>query len=69
MKRMKVIPADGMVIPLPDGNGNLPAEGKVLTLNTYWYRREADRDVRFEPVPEETPGSDAAPEKPARQKK
>lgn len=44
----KITPRAGMIVPLPDGNGNLPAEGKVLSLNSYWYQRQTDGDVTIE---------------------
>jgi hypothetical protein len=53
-------PAKGMTIPLPDGNGNLPAEGKVQTLSTYWHRLEQEGDVTFEDVPAEPVQPDPA---------
>ncbi len=45
-----ITPREGIIVPLPDGNGNLPATGKVLTLNSYWYQRKFDGDVTFEDV-------------------
>lgn len=67
-EQKKVIPKAGMVIPLPDGNGNLPAEGKVVVINSYWYQRLRDGDVRFEdvapeaeaPVPADAPTESSA---------
>jgi hypothetical protein len=49
----KITPKPGMIVPLPDGNGNLPAEGKTLILNSYWYQRKFDGDVTFDDVPVE----------------
>lgn len=64
-EQKKITPKPGMIVPLPDGNGNLPAEGKVVALTSYWYRRQSDGDVTIEDVPaiaaEATP---AAPETP-----
>jgi hypothetical protein len=74
MKRVFVKPAqrevivDGKkvfrtkVIPMPDGNGDLPPEGKHVTLNSYWYQRERDKDVEFV---EKQEGPAAAEEAPA----
>ena len=58
-EQKKITPRAGIIVPLPDGNGNLPPEGKVLALNSYWYRRQSDGDVTIEdlPVP-----ADAQPE-------
>lgn len=54
-----ITPKPGMIVPLPDGNGNLPAEGKVVALNSYWYQRQSDGDVTIEDVPV---SADAQPE-------
>ncbi|WP_025916143.1 DUF2635 domain-containing protein [Herminiimonas sp. CN] len=56
-----ITPKPGMIVPLPDGNGNLPVEGKVVALNSYWYQRQSDGDVTIEDVP--VPGN-AQPEAP-----
>lgn len=48
--KKKIIPKPGMIVPLPDGNGNLPAEGKELEMNTYWYQRQFDGDVNVEDI-------------------
>lgn len=50
MKRIFVTPLDGKVIPLPDGNGDLPQAGKEVTASSFWYRREKDLDVSIEPA-------------------
>lgn len=47
-EQKKITPRAGIIVPLPDGNGNLPPEGKVLALNSYWYQRQSDGDVTFE---------------------
>jgi hypothetical protein len=52
-EQKKITPIDGKIIPLADGNGNLPQEGKVVSLNTYWYQRQQDGDVKIEDVPAE----------------
>lgn len=49
-EQKKITPKPGMIVPLPDGNGNLPAEGKVVALNSYWYQRQSDGDVTIEDV-------------------
>lgn len=51
--KKKVIPKPGMVIPTADGNGNLPAEGKVVTMNSYYWGLKHDGDVTLEDVPAE----------------
>lgn len=48
--KKRIIPKAGMIVPLPDGNGNLPAEGKELEMNTYWYQRQFDGDVNVEDI-------------------
>ncbi|AMP13676.1 DUF2635 domain-containing protein [Collimonas pratensis] len=49
----RITPKAGLIVPLPDGNGNLPAEGKNLRLNSYWYQRKFDGDVTIDDVPVE----------------
>jgi hypothetical protein len=44
----RVTPRAGILVPLPDGNGNLPPEGKDVTLDSYWYQRKFDGDVTIE---------------------
>lgn len=56
-----ITPRAGILVPLPDGNGNLPAEGKVVALNSYWYQRQADGDVTIEDVLVEPDAPAAAP--------
>lgn len=60
-KRVFVTPTKGKIIPMPDGNGDLPQKGKEVTLNSYWYRREKDKDVVIGPLPaaEAAPPADA----------
>lgn len=60
-EQKKITPMPGMVVPLPDGNGNLPAEGKVVALNSYWYQRQSDGDVTIEDVPAAADAPTAAP--------
>lgn len=60
IEQKKITPRAGIIVPLPDGNGNLPAEGKVVALNSYWYQREADGDVTIADV-----DADRATEAPA----
>lgn len=50
-EQKKITPKPGMIVPLPDGNGNLPAEGKIVALTSYWYQRQSDGDVTIEDVP------------------
>lgn len=61
MSKKKITPRDGILVPLPDGNGNLPPEGKVLTLSSYWYQRKDDGDVTFSDVPSDDAAAVAAP--------
>lgn len=66
-RRVYVTPRNGKIIPMPDGNGDLPQQGKEVTLNSFWYKREADKDVTFGPapavaaVPTETPPAVVVP--------
>lgn len=45
MKQHRVTPRAGILVPLPDSNGYLPEDGKLVVLNSYWYQRQADGDV------------------------
>lgn len=60
--KKRIIPKPGVIVPLPDGNGNLPAEGKELEMNTYWYQRQFDGDVDVEEIGD-APVADIVPEK------
>jgi hypothetical protein len=42
---MFVKPAEGMVIPDPDRNDALPAEGRDVPMSDFWLRRLRDGDV------------------------
>lgn len=53
IEQKKITPRDGILVPMPDGNGNLPAEGKVVALNSYWYQRKFDGDVTIEDLASE----------------
>ena len=50
MDQKRVTPREGILVPLPDGNGNLPPEGKDVILDSYWYQRKFDGDVTFKDV-------------------
>lgn len=50
INQKRVIPRTGILVPLPDGNGNLPPEGKDVILDSYWYQRKFDGDVTFKDV-------------------
>ena len=52
---MFVKPADGLKILDPLRRDYLPAEGRTVTLDTYWRRRLADGDV-----------AEATPDKPGK---
>lgn len=58
--RVFVKPLDGKIIPLPDGNGDLPVQGKHVTLSSFWYRRRSDGDVVFTDQMEEGVGEAVA---------
>ena len=47
-EQKQITPRAGIIVPLPDGNGNLPPEGKALALSSYWYQRQSDGDVTIE---------------------
>ncbi len=47
-----VVPRPGILVPLPDGNGNLPAAGRPVVLSTYWYQRQSDGDLTIHEIPE-----------------
>ncbi|MBR8137188.1 DUF2635 domain-containing protein [Burkholderia cenocepacia] len=63
MTRIFVRPIPGRVIPMPDGNGDLPADGKTVNRSSYWTRRElqGDVDVFDERPPVEQPAPEPAP--------
>jgi hypothetical protein len=67
--RKLIIPRIGIIVPLTDGNGNLPAEGKVLLLTSYWYQRQVDGDVTFEDVADEAAEQQEAPATPDKEVK
>ncbi|MGL5182746.1 hypothetical protein [Herbaspirillum huttiense] len=54
----KITPVGEKIIPMHDGNGDLPKEGKNLVLNSYWYRLEADKDVSFDDPDPDLPGGE-----------
>lgn len=46
---------EGLLIPKPDGTGDLAAAGEMTTeIGLYWYRRRADGDVMIDEVSAET---------------
>lgn len=57
MDQKKVTPRPGLQIPRADGNGNLPAEGLVVTMNSYYWSLKHDDDVTLTDVPAVTPAS------------
>jgi|GEM_PF-1593819 len=61
MTQKRITPRAGIIVPLPDGNGNLPPEGKDLALNSYWYQRSFDGDVTIADVPAIAPATVIAP--------
>lgn len=52
MTQHLVVPRAGILVPLPDGNGNLPPGGRPVVLSSYWYLRERDGDLTIHPLPE-----------------
>ncbi|WP_323077055.1 DUF2635 domain-containing protein [Aeromonas hydrophila] len=57
---MFVKPKDGRSVPDPDRGDLLPAEGREVNANQYWYRRQLDGDVVIEPPVEQEPAAEAA---------
>ncbi|RQM76222.1 DUF2635 domain-containing protein [Aeromonas jandaei] len=55
---MFVKPNDGRSVPDPDRGDLLPAEGREVIANQYWYRRQLDGDVVIEPPEEQAPESE-----------
>lgn len=51
---MYVIPANGRTVADPYRGDNLPAEGREVEANQYWFRRINDQDVT-ESTPPVTP--------------
>lgn len=47
MKQHLVIPRAGILVPLPNGNGYLPAAGQAVVLSSYWYQRQRDGDLEI----------------------
>jgi len=43
--RVKIRPAEGRLVRMPDGKQPLPAEGLEVERNTYWIRRLRAGDV------------------------
>lgn len=64
MERIRVFPQSGKVLTDEQGN-KIPESGKNVKKNSYWRRRIADKDCRFEPVKEDaaSPKSSPTPKK------
>ncbi|MGN5160353.1 DUF2635 domain-containing protein [Aeromonas dhakensis] len=58
---MFVKPNDGRSVPDPDRGDLLPAEGREVSANQYWYRRQLDGDVVIEPSAEQAPEAEQEP--------
>ncbi|BBQ24633.1 MULTISPECIES: DUF2635 domain-containing protein [Aeromonas] len=58
---MFVKPNDGRSVPDPDRGDLLPAEGREVIANQYWYRRQLDGDVVIEPPVEQEPEAEQEP--------
>lgn len=65
---MFVKPQDGRSVPDPDRGDLLPAEGREVSANQYWYRRQLDGDVVIVPPVEQEPTAEAAPQTPVSKK-
>lgn len=59
--RVLVKPVEGRLVRHPDTYEQLPAEGKVLEMNSYWRRKEIAGDVSIKREAE--PASTAKGEK------
>lgn len=59
---MFVKPKDGRSVTDPDRGDLLPAEGREVSANQYWYRRQLDGDVVIEPPVEQEPADEATPQ-------
>ncbi|MFM1688503.1 DUF2635 domain-containing protein [Aeromonas salmonicida] len=58
---MFVKPKDGRSVPDLDRGDLLPAEGREVSANQYWYRRQLDGDVVIEPPVEQEPEAEQEP--------
>lgn len=58
---MFVKPQDGRSVPDPDRGDLLPAEGREVIANQYWYRRQLDGDVVIETPVEQEPEAEQEP--------
>lgn len=58
---MFVKPLDGRSVPDPDRGDLLPEEGREVSQNQYWYRRQLDGDVVIVPSVDEDPSAEVAP--------
>lgn len=64
MNKLHVIPAPGLLVPMPEvpagAPRHLPAEGAVVNESVYWRRRLADGEVTL--APEAAPKSSKSKE-------
>ncbi|AKT28388.1 DUF2635 domain-containing protein [Pseudomonas syringae pv. actinidiae] len=52
-QRITVVPAEGRAVPDPEAGDLLPVEGRQVTLNAWWQRRQNDGDITIQT--EQTP--------------
>lgn len=52
-QRITVVPAEGRAVPDPEAGDLLPVEGRQVTLNAWWQRRQNDGDITVQT--EQTP--------------
>lgn len=52
-RRLFVRPGPGLIVRDPETKAPLPAEGREVPLDTYWFRRLQDGDVVEEQPPVE----------------
>ncbi|WP_019333427.1 DUF2635 domain-containing protein, partial [Pseudomonas syringae] len=48
-----VVPAEGRAVPDPEAGDLLPVEGRQVTFNAWWQRRQNDGDITIQT--EQTP--------------
>ncbi|AVB18401.1 MULTISPECIES: DUF2635 domain-containing protein [Pseudomonas syringae group] len=52
-QRITVVPAEGRTVPDPEAGDLLPVEGRQVTFNAWWQRRQNDGDITLQT--EQTP--------------
>ncbi|MDU8607389.1 DUF2635 domain-containing protein [Pseudomonas syringae group sp. 247E2] len=47
-QRITVVPAEGRTVPDPETGDLLPVEGRQVTFNAWWQRRQNDGDITLQ---------------------